>query len=324
MAFQLERFVTLLQTTLSIDMMSANDTSMTLTSATGLPSSGQIRALLTEGSNQEIVLATLPAHLDNSLDIQRKVEPVGGVQNNYLFHAGTTVEFIYTAGNLSNDPRNMSAQGDLETLDASGAVTRIPAGSEGSSYFVVNGQPVSAPGVDATFTNPATGTNADDQFLSQYTVIWDASMQLPTFSNYQVRKAVLNVTHGQNDHAWDPDPFNKKTFFVEKAVLNARGCGQRIGQSYTINGWGGGDVFAADHTVNFAGCVTAAGDEGQLVYRGSFNEIGGLIRDSIASVATKPDISTTLNGAVSLNGTSLVMITVHNIGTKTRSGYRSS
>jgi hypothetical protein len=145
-AFQLERFVTLLQTTLSTGMSSPNDPSMTLTSVAGLPSSGQIRALLTEGGNQEIVLALLPPTSGTTLAISRKVEPVGGVKNNYQFDTGATVQFIYTAGNLTNDPRNMSAPGDLETLDTGGQVIRLPGGPTGQS-------PVFSPLANSNQTN---------------------------------------------------------------------------------------------------------------------------------------------------------------------------
>jgi hypothetical protein len=146
MPFQLERFVTLLQTTLSTGMSSDSDPSMTLTSVTGLPSSGQIRALLSEGGNQEIVLATLPPAMGTTLNIQRRVEPVGGVQNKYQFNAGATVNFIYTADGLGNDPRSMSAVGDLETLDTGGKVIRLPGGSVGQS-------PAFSPLAHSTLTN---------------------------------------------------------------------------------------------------------------------------------------------------------------------------
>jgi hypothetical protein len=267
MSFQLERFVTLLQTTLSQPISTIGQLTMQLTSVTGLPSSGQIRALLSGGGVQEIVLATLPADSMNNLGIERAKEPVGTDSTPHTFSAGATVDFIYTAGNLTNDPRSMAAPGDLETLNADGQVTRIPVGPNGSSYFVVNGLPVSAPGVDAAFTNPASGTDPNDQFLSQAAVTWDSSQQLPQFSNYQIRKTILNVIHGQND----PDGVSKKTFLVNRSLLNARACGQRIGQASTVNGWGGGDVFAADHTVNYACGVTANGDEGQFISRGKLN-----------------------------------------------------
>jgi hypothetical protein len=311
MAFQLERFVTLLQTTLSIDMMSANDLSMTLTSVTGLPSSGQIRALLTEGSNQEIVLATLPAHLDNSLDIQRKVEAVGGVQNNYQFGAGATVDFIYTAGNLTNDPRSMSAVGDLETLNTDGRVTRIPAGPEGASYFIVNGQPISAPGVNASFTNPTTSSNANSQYLTQLTITTDGTRQNPGFSNFLITNYVLNVIHGQND----PDQASKKTFIVFNADMEARGCGQRVALGSTIDAYGGGDAFASGDTVNFACGVTGSGDEGQFLYRGDLKELGSLAKDQIQSVAPKPSINTTTSSALTRNGTVPQTVSVNAPGT---------
>jgi hypothetical protein len=114
--------------------MFPTDTSMTLTSVAGLPSSGQIRALLSDGVHQEIVIAPLPANSSNQLsNLTRRAEPVGGDQTAYPFNAGATVEFIYTAQSLTNNPRNMSAPGDLETLDTSARVTRLPGGPAGQS-----------------------------------------------------------------------------------------------------------------------------------------------------------------------------------------------
>src|SRR5579885_3352295 len=121
MAFQPERFVTRLQTTLANDI-DDSQTFMDLTSAAGLPTSGQIRALISGGGFQEIVLAPLPAVGNRLSNLRRAREPVGTDSNPHPFSAGATVEFAYTAGNLTNDPRNMSAQGDLETLNADGQV----------------------------------------------------------------------------------------------------------------------------------------------------------------------------------------------------------
>ncbi len=299
MPFRLERFVNRLQTTLSVDMMTDSDTSMTLTSVVGLPSSGQIRALLTEGSNQEIVLAILPPDASNQLSITRRIEAVGGVQNKYQFHAGATVEFLFTAESLTNDPRNMSAPGDLETLNTDGKVTRIPAGPEGSSYFIVNGMPTSAPGVTASFTNPTTSSQVLEQYLNQTTVTTDSTLQNPTFSNFEIHNDILNVAHGQND----PDQVSKKTFLVTKETMFSRGCGQRLVSSMGLYAWGCGDAFATDQTVYYAGGVTASGDEGQFVLRGFLQEIEDVFTDTIASVAAKPTINTTTRDALSRNGT---------------------
>ncbi len=310
MAFQPERFVTRLQTTLANDI-DDSQTFMDLTSAAGLPTSGQIRALISGGGFQEIVLAPLPAVGNRLSNLRRAREPVGTDSNPHPFSAGATVEFAYTAGNLTNDPRNMSAQGDLETLNADGQVTRIPAGPEGSSYFVVSGQPVSAPGVNATFTNPSTSTDLNNQYLNQYTITWDGNNQAPRFSNFTMTNAVLNTIRGQNDQ----DANAKKTSFLFNLTSNARACGQRIGQGITVNGYGGGDAFAVDHTVNYACGVTGSSDEGQFIDRLNLNELPTLQRTTISAVVPQSDINTTLASSLTPNGTSPVTIQVGSLGT---------
>src|SRR5437899_1378757 len=103
MPFQLERFVTLLQTTLAADISTTSQSSMTLTSVAGLPSSGQIRALISGGGVQEIVLAPLPAVSNTLNNLSRAVEAVGTDTSPHLFSTGATVDFIYTAEGLTND-----------------------------------------------------------------------------------------------------------------------------------------------------------------------------------------------------------------------------
>src|SRR5581483_659268 len=121
MPFSLEQFVNFVQTTLSTASLDPDATSMTVASATGIPTNGQIRALLqsaTDQTKKEIVLVTQVS--GTTLSIQRRVELVAGSAPRITFVAGDTVQFIFTAGNVTNDPRSMSAPGDLETLNADG------------------------------------------------------------------------------------------------------------------------------------------------------------------------------------------------------------
>jgi hypothetical protein len=78
--------------------ITAAATSMTLTSVTGWPTVPQFRAVLTEGTNSEIVLVTAVA--GSTYTITRAVEAIGGSQVGIAFTTAAKVNHVLTVASL--------------------------------------------------------------------------------------------------------------------------------------------------------------------------------------------------------------------------------
>ncbi|HEX5272508.1 MAG TPA: hypothetical protein VFW33_18550 [Gemmataceae bacterium] len=146
----IEQFTNNAQSSLTA-AIAAGDTSLTVANASAFPTAGNFRVLI----DGEILLVTAVA--GNTFTVTRGAEGTTAAA-----HAVSAyVTHVLTAGSLLNCPRSMTAGGDLEYLAASGAVTRLAAGSNGQALTLAGGLPAWAtPAVFDLLSTAAAATTA--------------------------------------------------------------------------------------------------------------------------------------------------------------------
>lgn len=119
----------------------------------------------------------------------------------------------------------------------------------------------------------------------------------PNFSTNAGLALLYTLTQGQNDI----DGAGKTTIAVIHSTLNAKGMGQRLMESHTMNAYGNGDAISIDRTLLSSSGNQGSGDEGTKWMRFVLAQDSTLAGGTISSVTPPATISTVTTQAITRN-----------------------